>query len=60
MSKLKNIEDQISQIQAKLNDPKLCEGTADTYTRISGYYRPVSNFNDGKVSEVEQRLEYSI
>lgn len=60
MSKLKNIEDQISQIRAKLNDPKLCEGTADTYTRISGYYRPVSNFNDGKVSEVEQRLEYSI
>lgn len=25
------------------------------YTRVSGYYRPMQSFNDGKVAEHQQR-----
>jgi len=57
---IERIDEQIQQIQSKLNDPKLCEGTAECYTRVSGYYRPVTNFNDGKQAEFTQRVEYSI
>lgn len=53
------INEQIEQIKIKLNDPHLCEGTAETFARISGYYRPVSAWNTGKQTEFQERLEYS-
>ena len=59
-AKIEKISEQIIQIQNKLNDPKLCEGTAECYSRISGYYRPVSAWNAGKTEEFTQRVEYSI
>jgi anaerobic ribonucleoside-triphosphate reductase len=55
---IEKLDEQIVQIKTKLNDPKLCDGSADTYTRISGYYRPVSAWNDGKQAEFLSRLEY--
>jgi anaerobic ribonucleoside-triphosphate reductase len=58
--KIAKIDEAISQVQAKLNDAHLCEGTADTITRISGYHRPVSCWNDGKKAEMTQRREYTI
>ena len=61
MNNLRNIEkldEQINMIKQKLADPKLCEGTAEIYSRISGYYRPVSAYNDGKAQEFMQRVEY--
>jgi hypothetical protein len=33
---IEKLDEQIAQIQTKLKDPKLCDGTADTYSRISG------------------------
>ena len=57
---IERIDEQIQQINCKLNDPKLCDGTAQVYTRISGYYRPTENFNDGKQAEFTQRLEYAL
>jgi len=60
MSKIEKIDNQIKEIQDKLNNPHLCEGTAEVYTRVSGYYRPVENFNDGKQEEFVQRLEYNL
>jgi len=58
--KIEKIDEQIAQIEARLNDPRLCEGTADTYTRVSGYYRPAENFNLGKQEEFTQRREYAL
>jgi anaerobic ribonucleoside-triphosphate reductase len=60
MTKTEKIDQQINQIKEKINDPKLCDGTAATWTRITGYYRSVEYFNDGKQQEFMQRLEYSI
>jgi hypothetical protein len=33
---VEKLDEQIVQIKTKLKDPKLCDGTADTYSRISG------------------------
>ncbi|MBR3964677.1 MAG: ribonucleoside triphosphate reductase [Clostridia bacterium] len=37
-----------------------CGKRAEVYSRITGYYRPVQNWNDGKSQEYKERLEYDI
>ncbi len=37
-----------------------CGETAEVYSRITGYYRPVQNWNVGKAQEYKQRKEYNI
>ncbi len=37
-----------------------CGETAEVYSRITGYYRPVQNWNAGKTQEYKERLEYNI
>ena len=37
-----------------------CGKPAEVYSRITGYYRPVQNWNDGKAQEFKDRLEYNI
>ncbi|MBQ4098384.1 MAG: ribonucleoside triphosphate reductase, partial [Clostridia bacterium] len=37
-----------------------CGKTTDVYSRITGYYRPVQNWNDGKRKEFEDRKVYNI
>lgn len=37
-----------------------CKGKAEVYSRITGYYRPVQNWNDGKREEFDSRKEYDI
>ena len=32
----------------------------EVYSRITGYYRPVQNWNDGKLQEYANRTEYDI
>ncbi|MBW2978477.1 ribonucleoside triphosphate reductase [Candidatus Woesearchaeota archaeon] len=36
-----------------------CGEDTEVYSRIVGYYRPVQNWNAGKVEEFKDRLEYS-
>ena len=38
----------------------ICGKKAEVYSRITGYYRPVQNWNDGKTQEFKDRLEYDI
>ncbi|NLT10833.1 MAG: ribonucleoside triphosphate reductase [Clostridiaceae bacterium] len=35
-----------------------CGGKTETYSRITGYYRPVQNWNDGKAQEFKDRKLY--
>ena len=37
-----------------------CGKTAEIYSRITGYYRPVQNWNDGKTQEFRDRLTYNV
>lgn len=38
----------------------VCGGRAEVYSRITGYYRPVQNWNDGKSQEYKNRQLYDI
>ncbi len=38
----------------------ICGGTTEVYSRITGYYRPVQNWNDGKTQEYKERKVYDI
>lgn len=37
-----------------------CNQPAEIYSRITGYYRPVQNWNNGKLEEFDERKEYVI
>ena len=37
-----------------------CGNTTEVYSRITGYYRPVQNFNDGKAQEFKDRRVYDV
>ena len=38
----------------------VCGKPTETYSRITGYYRPVKNWNDGKLQEFKDRKTYNI
>ncbi len=37
-----------------------CGGKTEVYSRITGYYRPVQNWNDGKAQEFKERKVYDL
>lgn len=37
-----------------------CGRVTEVYSRITGYYRPVQNWNDGKLQEYANRKEYDV
>ena len=37
-----------------------CHEKTEVYSRITGYYRPIQNWNDGKAQEFKDRVEYDI
>ncbi len=38
----------------------ICGAGTEVYSRITGYYRPVQNWNDGKLQEYANRTEYDL
>ena len=38
----------------------ICGAKTEVYSRITGYYRPVQNWNDGKAQEYKERKVYDI
>jgi len=38
----------------------ICGRKTEVYSRITGYYRPVQNWNDGKIAEFKERKVYDI
>ena len=38
----------------------VCGESAEVYSRITGYYRPVQNWNDGKAQEFKERKVYKV
>ena len=47
-------------ITGEVNKCPICGAVTEIYSRITGYYRPVCNWNDGKTKEFEMRKEYNL
>lgn len=47
-------------LSGEVSECPICGEGTEIYSRITGYYRPVQNWNDGKVQEFKDRRTYSI
>lgn len=47
-------------INGEVSKCPVCGKDTEIYSRITGYYRPVKNWNDGKRAEFENRVEYKV
>lgn len=47
-------------IPGEVHNCPTCDAVTEYYSRITGYYRPVQNWNDGKVQEFKERKLYDI
>lgn len=47
-------------INGEVYECPICHKKTEVYSRITGYYRPVQLWNDGKVSEFNHRKEYKV
>ena len=47
-------------IEGEQKDCPFCGKPTEVYSRITGYYRAVSNWNNGKASEFKERKSYDI
>ncbi len=47
-------------IAGEVYECPVCGKTTEVYSRITGYYRPVQNWNDGKRKEFEDRKVYDV
>ncbi|MFH1759874.1 MAG: anaerobic ribonucleoside-triphosphate reductase [bacterium] len=55
---IQEIDEKLAEKRAKLNEVK---GTqTEVYSRITGYYRPLSKWNAGKRAEWETRVQYGV
>ncbi len=45
-------------IKGEVYECPKCHQKTEVYSRITGYYRPVQNWNDGKMQEWNERKEY--
>ncbi len=58
--KLKKLNENLAELEAKVADPDIGKGTADTFMRITGYVRAYNSFNRGKQAEVQERKSYKL
>jgi len=54
------INSQISEIEKNLSEPEKLGSETEVYSRISGYYRSVKNWNKGKFAELLERKDYNV
>lgn len=47
-------------LNGEVNKCPKCGAECEVYSRITGYYRPVKNWNDGKAQEFKERRTYSM
>lgn len=39
---------------------RTCDGKTEVFSRVTGFYRPVQQYNNGKREEYRQRREYVV
>lgn len=58
MKKIEDIDNEIAVLEKKINEVKGTE--TEVYTRIVGYHRSVSNWNNGKREEYGDRVTFNL
>lgn len=58
MDEVKELENKISEVKLKMENAG--NNTAEIYQKITGYARPVSQWNLGKKVEYSDRREYNM
>jgi anaerobic ribonucleoside-triphosphate reductase len=53
---MQKLQERLKEIEQKLKNFKVQE--CEIYSRVTGYYRPVSQFNPGKQEEFSERKTY--
>lgn len=53
---MQKLQERLKEIEQKLKNFKVQE--CEVYSRVTGYYRPVSQFNPGKQEEFSERKTY--
>ncbi|GEM_PF-2793048 len=43
-----------------MSNEKKCNAQTEVYSRVVGFYRPVRNWNSGKINEFNTRKTYAI
>lgn len=44
--------------EQKIQEVKKCGKKTEVYSRVCGFFRPVSNYNNGKAQEFKDRHSY--
>ncbi len=60
MEKTKVMEKETLENSAVKVETKTCGKRTEVYSRIVGYFRPVSNWNEGKKQEFKDRKTYDV
>jgi ribonucleoside-triphosphate reductase len=47
-------------LAGEVKECPICHEKTEVYSRITGYYRPVANWNDGKAEEYKMRKSYDL
>lgn len=43
-----------------MNQQQACGGATEVYSRVTGFYRPVQSWNEGKTREFQDRQTYNV
>jgi anaerobic ribonucleoside-triphosphate reductase len=60
MTDSNTIRKTIEDLKLKLQNKESLGTPCEIYSRVTGYYRPISLYCEGKLSEFMDRLEYQI
>lgn len=50
----------MTDVRIKTDDKQTCGAECEVYSRVCGYFRPVTNWNRGKVEEFKERKKFEV
>ena len=54
------MEVKMDRTETNVTEKKTCGETCEVYSRVCGYFRPVSNWNKGKKEEFKDRKTFEV
>lgn len=50
----------MTEVRIKTDEKQTCGAECEVYSRVCGYFRPVTNWNRGKVEEFKERKLFNV